>query len=116
MSNANLARHTDTAAVTVRPHVDVLESTEAFRLVVDLPGVEAEALAVDLDKDVLRIGGRATDPVVTDRPVLYERSFTVPAELDADGMTASLTNGVLTVDLPKAASARPRRIPVTSDT
>ena len=112
MSETTLPRHADSGAIALRPNVDVLESAEAFRLVVDLPGVDASALAVDLDKNVLRIGGHAGAPGQPGQTVLFERTFTVPADLDADGMTAVLDRGILTVDLPKAAHARVRRIPI----
>ena len=44
------------------------------------------------------------------RSTRYERAFTLSPELDAENITAAMKNGVLTVNIPKRAEVRPRKI------
>ena len=46
----------------------------------------------------------------------FWRSFTLPDRMASDGLTAELKDGILTVRLPKAPEAQPRRIPIKSET
>ena len=89
------------------PPVDVFESKEAFLLWAELPGVKAEQVAIDLERDVLTVEATREDP-----PLDYRRRFTLSVPVDAEKVSAALDDGVLRVELPKAASALPRTIPV----
>lgn len=105
-------------AVTELPDsvfVDVLESEDAYRLVVDVPGVTAETLEVTADGDRLRIEGRrAKDPpadhrfVREDRPLFVDATLPLPPDADAAATTAGLDRGVLTLRVPKATAAESR--------
>lgn len=104
----------------IQPPVDVIEDTQGITLFADLPGVPREQLQLRVDKDQLVIeaemqldlpdGLRAGHVEVTRQH--YRRVFKLSKELDADGITAELTQGVLRVRLPKAAHAQPRKIDV----
>ena len=102
------------------PEVDIHESEEGLRLWADMPGVDEKDLEVTLTNGMLTIEGRvSTDmyrnlmPVYTEYNVgNYFRQFVVNDEIDANRIEARIRNGVLEVSLPKAASARPRRIEV----
>lgn len=103
----------------VRPAVDLFESDENLLIVAEVPGARADDLSVKLDRQVLlieAIGSFATgDGAMTAcevAPVRYRRAFDLRADIDADGITASLKDGLLSVTLPRAAAARPRRIDV----
>lgn len=103
----------------VRPAVDLFESDESLLIVAEVPGARADDLSVKLDRQVLLIeatGAFATgDGAMTAcevAPVRYRCAFDLRAEIDADGITASLKDGLLSVTLPRAAAARPRRIEV----
>lgn len=101
------------------PAVDIFENEAALTLVADLPGVPKDRLNLGLDHGVLTI--EALAPTVTDEGTLfrefgtigYYRRFQLPDTLEFDKVAADLKNGVLTVKMPKAAAARPRRIEVT---
>lgn len=93
----------------VRPRMDAWENADAYRVSVDLPGVGADDLTVEVEKDVLTITGRRR---VADEAVVYSRSLHLPDEAANEKLEARLTDGVLTLHLPKHAKARVRSIPV----
>jgi len=101
------------------PAVDIFENEEALTLVADLPGVPKDRLNLGIDNGVLTI--EALAPTLTDEGSLfrefgttgYYRRFQVPDTLEFDKVAAELRDGVLTVRMPKAAAARPRKIEVT---
>lgn len=95
----------------VTPPIDVLEGADAIHVLVDLPGVAPEALSLDIEKDQLTLRAkRPTSPL--DAPLTYVRTFVVPRDVDRDAIAAKLEAGTLTLTLPRAASAKPRQIPV----
>jgi HSP20 family protein len=103
------------------PLVDVAESDEAFLFQADLPGVKSGDLDVSYDRGTLSIQAKV-QPREKNNQVRwlwqeygighYYRSFSLPVEIDVDGIKADLTDGVLTLYVPKADSARKRRIPI----
>ncbi len=100
-------------AYVVTPAIDVYEGAEELRVFVDLPGVAADGLDLDLDKEVLTLtANRAARG--RDRAVTYKRRFALPREVAAENVSAKLEDGVLLLTLPKRAALRPRSIKVTS--
>ncbi len=103
------------------PNVEIRETEDALWLWADLPGVDDDSVDVRLEDDVLRIQGnvRADDyanltPVYTEYNVgSFHRSFRITAPIDSNKVTASMRNGVLELQLPKTAEAKPQQIPVT---
>lgn len=89
------------------PPVDILEHEDGLVLVADLPGVTAENVQLDLDRQTLRLAARDER-----RARIYRRAFVVPATLDPDRIEATLERGVLRLMLPKRDEAKPRRIEV----
>jgi HSP20 family molecular chaperone IbpA len=98
----------------VYPPVDVYENEEEFLLVADLPGVDPEAVTVELEAGTLHVAGKQ-NPAWTGslEAVRFERSFRVPDLIASDGIAAQLRAGVLEVKLRKSETAKPRKIPVT---
>ena len=111
----------DVAAVM--PRLDAHENAEHYLLLVDLPGVRQEDLSVHLDRGVLTIAGKCA-PGTGDagellyqefrRGITYLRKLRVPSSVQADGIVARLEDGVLRLEVPKAADVRPRRIAVSA--
>jgi HSP20 family protein len=108
------------------PPVDLCESEESVTVRVELPGVRAEHVEVALTNDELRVRGRKRKgaPRGVTRHLCSERSFgqferTIPLRwpVRRSGATAALTNGVLTIRLPKLRERRggEHRIEVTND-
>jgi HSP20 family protein len=102
------------------PAADVLETADALRVVLDLPGVLEEGISVGFENDVLTIeaerkidGAQGEAFLVSERGSgKLRRSFTVNVGVDADRIEAAYERGVLTVTLPKRADAKPRKIGV----
>ena len=105
------------------PPVDVIEDASGITLYADMPGVPRDKLSLKVEGDQLDIEGELTIPVPTDIAVtyaemnrtLYRRTFTLSKELDAEKIAAELKNGVLTLRIPKAAHAQPRRISIQAN-
>ncbi len=102
------------------PPVDVIEDTTGITLYADLPGVPRDKLNLRVDGDTLAIeaelalavpqGMEASHAEVN--LARYRRAFALSKELDADKVSAELTQGVLRVRIPKAPHAQPRKIAV----
>jgi HSP20 family molecular chaperone IbpA len=95
------------------PPVDVYENADEFLVVADLPGVDPDALTVELEASTLHVSGQQNAASTGAlQAVLFERSFRVPDLVAPDGVSAELRAGVLEVHLRKSETAKPRRIPV----
>lgn len=102
------------------PPVDVIEDGTGITLYADMPGVPKDRLSVHVDGDQLSVAGEIVLPVPQDmtsshaevQRFRYERRFTLSKELDADRISAQLSHGVLTLRIPKAEHAQPRKIEV----
>jgi HSP20 family protein len=117
VSNAEATRPGRTYA----PDVDICETADSLLLWADVPGVDESTIEVKLADGYLSIDARVAlggyqelTPVYTEYVVgNYHRRFAVSSDIDAEHIRARLENGVLEVELPKAARAKPRRIEVT---
>lgn len=102
------------------PYADIFETDDALTVVMEIPGVEKKDLNVALENDVLRVDGKldfskydGMEPVYTEYNIgHYTRSFTLSNKIDQAGISAQLDDGVLTLTLPKAKEAQPRRISI----
>lgn len=103
------------------PAVDIFETPQALVLVADMPGVSGDAVTLDLKESLLTIFGEVSPPPEKEALLAQEyaigdfyREFQVGELIDKDKIKASVKNGVLTLTLPKAEKAKPRRIEVKS--
>jgi len=102
------------------PVTDIFETDQALTVVLEMPGVERDSVSVELDDGVLTIEGRINfakydglQPVYTEYNIgNYARSFHLSRDIDQARIGAELKDGVMTVTLPKAEKAKPRKIPV----
>ncbi|HTD05257.1 Hsp20/alpha crystallin family protein [Undibacterium sp.] len=107
---------------TVAPHVDIFEDAEGVTVIADLPGVPKERLDIRVEGNQLFIEGEASIQVAAGFKLhhaevlesVYRRTFTLSREIDSTGIDANLKDGVLTLRLPKAEQAKPRRIAIRS--
>jgi HSP20 family protein len=103
------------------PVTDIFETDQALTLVVEMPGVKKENVDVQVEDDVLTIQGRidfanyeGLQPVYTEYNVGdYARSFQLSSKIDQGKINAQLGDGVMTLVLPKAEKAKPRKISVS---
>ncbi len=104
----------------VAPAVDIYETDEAILVEADMPGVTREGVEVGIEKGLLTIVGHAARRPIEGVTQLYQeivpgdfhRAFTLGEEVDESGVSASISDGVLTVTLPKAEPKRARKIEV----
>ena len=105
------------------PRVDVEETDGEIRVTAELPGVDEKDLEVHVQDDVLTLKGEKHEEREDRGRGWRERSYgsfyrtiQLPGEVDADKVTAAYKKGILTIRLPKTATARERgrRIPVTA--
>ena len=105
------------------PSVDIFENDNAITVLADMPGVKAQDLKIDLRDSVLTLTGRVSAPdSAKESDVLREyqsgtffRQFTLSETIDQAKIDATLTDGVLRLELPKVEKARPRQITVRTD-
>src|SRR5215216_6054797 len=99
--------------------VNVREEDEAYILSALVPGLKSDDLRIQVLDDVLRIEGEykadENSYLLNELPHgSFTRTLRLPAAIDADHVEAQITDGVLTLRLPKAESARPKQIKITS--
>lgn len=104
---------------TFNPDIDVRTNDEQIVLVCDVPGVKRDDIDITLHQHVLTIkGARLFDAKESEQVVLgrsygsFSRSFTLPESLDESKLTADLTDGVLTIRIPKPPRAKPLKVPI----
>ena len=103
-----------------RPDVDILERSDAYVVVADLPGATQNSIAVRLEKNVHTPDARpATSPEKSwcanhaeYHEGGYHREFRLSEDIDPSGVTAKMSEGVLELLLPKSAESQPRTIEV----
>ncbi|RDV36853.1 Hsp20/alpha crystallin family protein [Bradymonadaceae bacterium TMQ3] len=102
-----------------RPNVDIYETSKALTLVADVPGTAAEDFEIDLRDNLLTIVGSVREVEPGWQPLYSEyrvghfmRQFRVGQQIDQTKISAEITDGVLKLTLPKAESAKPRKIEV----
>ena len=109
-----------TEEVTLLPPVNVVEDSHGIVLTADLPGVPKDGLLLQVEADTLTIEGEVRLEMPEGMEAShaevslprFRRVFTLSKELDSEKVGAEFLNGVLTLRIPKAEEARPRRIEV----
>jgi HSP20 family molecular chaperone IbpA len=103
----------------ITPAVDIYETPEGLTVVADLPGVMQDTLEVRVDHNVLTLRGMSHHVAPGDvvyreyELVNFFRQFELGEKIDQSHIAAALKQGVLTVHLPKAPEAQPRKIAVS---
>ncbi|MFK4089591.1 Hsp20/alpha crystallin family protein [Kribbella sp. NPDC020789] len=101
--------------------MDAYRSGDEYVVVFDLPGVSPDAIDLDVERNVLTVKAErrpeavaeGTEMQIAERPLgIFSRQLFLGDTLDADNITAGYENGVLTVKIPVAARAKPRRIAI----
>ena len=103
------------------PALDLYQNTDNVVAVIELPGMRKEDIEISLHDGMLTIGGeRKTEAGENGESATrterfsgkFRRSITLPGEVNSDKVTADYANGVLTVKMEKAPTARSKRIEV----
>jgi len=102
------------------PLTDIYETDEALTIVMEMPGVDKKDLEISVAEGILSVDGRldfskyeSLRPVYTEYNVgHYRRSFALSGKIDQERISAEMRDGVVTLSLPKAEEAKPRKITV----
>jgi len=107
-------------APAMRPPVSVVEDATGITLYADLPGVSRDKLNIHVEGDTLTVDGALELNVPEGMEAIhaevelprFRRVFTLSRDLDGEKVAAEFRQGVLTLRIPKAAHAQPRKINV----
>lgn len=104
------------------PPVDIQETGDAYMFHAELPGLTKEDIHITLENNVLRVSGerkfekdakKENYHRVERTYGTFTRTFTLPTQVDAEKVQAAFENGILTITVPKAEQAKPRRIAIS---
>jgi HSP20 family protein len=103
-----------------QPVTDIFETDQALTVVLEMPGVSKENVEINVENDILTISGQidfskyeGLQPLYTEYNIgNYSRSFQLSSKVDQENIRAELRDGVITLALPKAEKAKPRKIVV----
>jgi HSP20 family protein len=102
------------------PNADIFDTEDALTVVLEMPGVDRDNINISIENGVLTVEGKINfdkyeglQPVYSEYNVgPYRRSFRISSRIDQDKISAEMRDGVITLMLPKAEEAKPRRIDV----
>lgn len=103
------------------PVVDVYENDDAIVVKAELPGMSKDQITVDVEGRILTLKGERKSENETNEDNYYrrersygrfERSFSLPAEVDPEAIKAEYKDGVLKVEVPKPEARKPKQITV----
>ena len=105
------------------PAIDLIEKKDAYIVRAELPGVDRSAIDITFEKNILTISGQKSALIEAKEEELrvfaaervsgsFSRSLRMPDYIDGDKIGAEYKDGLLTVTIPKAELAQPRKIEV----
>jgi len=103
------------------PPVDIIEDEQKLTFKVEVPGIEEKDIKVEVENNVLTVRGeRKLEKEVKEENFrrmerhygAFARSFSLPPSVDAEKIEANYNNGVLAIQMPKRAEAKPKQIKV----
>ncbi len=105
--------------------VDLWETKDAYHLRADLPGMTPEDITINVTGDTVSLSGeaKAETDVANDgwlrqerRTGKFQRTFTLPVQIDSNAVTATFTNGILDLVLPKSEAVKPKTVKISAVT
>jgi HSP20 family protein len=111
------------AMKTWAPQVDMEETEKEILVKADLPGIDPKAIEISIENGILTVRGEKKEEKEEKKKNyhrierfsgMFYRQISLPAGVDADKVSATSANGVVTITVPKKAEAQPKRIAVTA--
>jgi len=111
-----------TTAMGSYPPINVFQRGDDFVAIIELPGLDKDDVEIEAKENAIRISGKKTIKYDQTASVhrrerisgVFDRTISVPIEIDADGITAQYRDGVLALLIPRAESEKPRTIKITA--
>lgn len=105
------------------PRTDIYEVNEIIHVILDMPGIDSNAIEITLEKNVLNVKGYAQIPDFDNHTLVsseyepgdFERSFRVSDSIDSEKIKANYKDGVLRLTLPRAEMAKTRKIEIKAN-
>jgi HSP20 family molecular chaperone IbpA len=102
------------------PETDIYETADALTVVMEMPGVDKSNMDIEIADGVLSVCGtidfskyEKLQPVYSEYNIgHYRRTFSLPNQVNQEKIAAEVKDGVLTLMLPKAEAAKPRKIAI----
>ena len=109
-----------TAGVGAYPPINIFQQGDDFVAVLELPGMDKKNLNIEAKESTIRVSGEKAVAYEQDASVhrrervagVFDRSFTLPIQINPDGIKAEYRDGVLAVFIPRAESEKPRTIKI----
>jgi HSP20 family protein len=121
LMDQRLRRIFPTLLPTITPATDIVETKDEIVFELEVPGYEEKELDVEVGDHLLTVAGRReVEKESTEKAVrlherlesMFERSFQLPLEADAEHLRASYGKGILTLRVPKTARPKPLKVPI----
>lgn len=111
-----------TAGMGTYPPINVFQRGDGFVVVIELPGIDKSEIAIEAKENTIRISGRKAINYDHAASVhrrervsgLFDRTLSVPIQIDPNAVKAEYRDGVLALFIPPAESEKPRTIKITS--
>ena len=120
LTRKNNGRATPENGRFVTPPASVTETGDGYTIELEMPGVNKDGLDIAIENNELSIVGRRSNPQIEgtlvhreSRPNNYRRTFEIDPSIDAGKISARITQGIVTLTLPKAEEVKPRKITVS---
>ena len=103
------------------PLVNIYDNSDELTVVAELPGLTSENINITLSENVLTLSGNREEKGYGEKVLTlrkersqgqFEKSLRLPFPVERDKISAGFTDGILTVKLPKAEEAKPRKITI----
>jgi HSP20 family protein len=110
-----------TAGMGSYPPVNVFQQKDDFVAVIELPGVDRNDLQIEAKENTIRISGKKVSNYAQGASVhrrervfgVFDRTFSLPVDIDTEAIRAEYRDGVLALFIPRAAHEKPRTIKIT---
>jgi HSP20 family protein len=102
------------------PPINIFQHNDDFVAIVELPGLDKNDLEIEAKENTIRISGRKTIKYDEGASIhrrervwgVFDRTLSVPIQIDPDAIKAEYHDGVLALFIPRAASDKPRTIKI----
>jgi HSP20 family protein len=109
-----------TAGMGAYPPINIFQKGDDFVVILELPGVDKKDIEIQAKENTIRISGRKTINYDEGASMhrrervsgVFDRTLSVPIQIDPDGIKAEYRDGVLTLFIPRAESEKPRTIKI----
>ena len=110
------------SSLTWYPSVDIKETKDDFVLMAEVPGMSKDDIKINISENTLTVKGEKKEEKKEDdqnyhrverRYGTFQRSFTLPIQVQGNKVKAAYKDGVLTITLPKKEEVKPKEIPIT---